>query len=145
MLLRTPRRLLSFQNSRHHIQYMIGSLLVASFDRVRCPQSIMKRVNIPRTIWVYGEMFGYKYTLMGDGMEIAQLAYSRNPVNSVIHKIHHHLLGHCACCSSYRLLQYQDTELGNLCADCSEHTMSADIELNFGGYDLCRPEVSKKS
>jgi hypothetical protein len=23
-------------------------------------------------------------------------------------------------------------------------TMSADIELNFGGYDLCRPEVSRK-
>jgi hypothetical protein len=28
-------------------------------------------------------------------------------------------------------------------ADCAEHTMAADIELNFGGYDLCRPEVSK--
>jgi hypothetical protein len=94
---------------------------------------------------VYGEMFGQKYTLLGDGMENAKLVHSRNLVNSVIHKIHHHVLGQCACCSSYRLLQYQDTELGNLCADCSEHTMSADIELNFGGYDLCRPGVSKKS
>jgi hypothetical protein len=94
---------------------------------------------------VYGEMFGQKYTLLGDGMENAKLVHSRNLVNSVIHKIHHHVLGQCACCSSYRLLQYQDTELGNLCADCSEHTMSADIELNFDGYDLCRPGVSKKS
>jgi hypothetical protein len=86
-----------------------------------------------------------KYNLMPDGIEIAQLVCSRNPVNSVIHKIRHHILGQCACCGSYRLLQCKDTELGNLCAECSEHTMSADIELNFGGYDLCRPEVSKKS
>jgi hypothetical protein len=66
-------------------------------------------------------------------------------VNSVIHKISHHILGNCACCASYRLLKYQDDELGNLCSECAEHTMAADIELNFGGYDLCRPEVSKKS
>ena len=66
-------------------------------------------------------------------------------MNSVIQKISHHILGNCAYCASYRLLKYQDTELGNLCSDCAEHTMAADIELNFGGYDLCRPEVSKKS
>jgi hypothetical protein len=66
-------------------------------------------------------------------------------VNSVIHKISHHILGHCACCSSYRLLKYEDAELGNLCAECAEYTMAADIELNFGGYDLCRPEASKKN
>jgi hypothetical protein len=79
------------------------------------------------------------------GTEIAAEFTRENPVNSVIHKISHHTLGQCACCGSYRLLQYQDTELGNLCADCSEHVVSADIELNFGGYTLCRPEVSKKS
>ncbi len=82
---------------------------------------------------------------MPDGIENAELVCPRNTVNSVIYKIRHHILGQCVCCSSYRLLHYQDTELGNLCAECSQHTMSADIELNFGGYDLCRPEVSKKS
>ena len=86
-----------------------------------------------------------KYSLMRDGIENAELVCSRNTVNSVIQKIRHHILGQCACCSSYRLLQYQDTELGNLCAECFQHTVSADIELNFGGYDLCRPEASKKS
>jgi hypothetical protein len=64
-------------------------------------------------------------------------------VNSVIHKINHHVLGHCACCSSRRLLEYQDAELGIICAECAEHVVSADIELNFGGYELCRPEATK--
>jgi hypothetical protein len=73
------------------------------------------------------------------------LGEPRNPVNSVIRKISHYILGHCACCSSYRLLQYEDGELGNLCNQCAEHTMAADIELNFGGYDLCRPETTNKN
>lgn len=80
-----------------------------------------------------------------DGIKTAAWCARTNPVNSVIHKIGHHLLGHCACCNEYRLLAYQDAELGYLCNECAEHAMAADIELNFGGYDLCRPEVTKKN
>jgi hypothetical protein len=80
-----------------------------------------------------------------DWHQSCSLMRSRNPVNSVIHKISHHILGKCACCGTYRLLKYEDAEPGNLCVECAEHVMSADIELNFGGYELRRPEVTKKN
>jgi hypothetical protein len=57
----------------------------------------------------------------------------------VTRKIAHHLVGHCDCCGGYRSLKYYDPELGNLCFRCHEHLVVADIELNFGGYSLCRP------
>ncbi|HET9376618.1 MAG TPA: hypothetical protein VFO40_16715 [Chthoniobacterales bacterium] len=66
-------------------------------------------------------------------------------MNSVIHKISHHTLGSCACCGTYRLLKYEDAELGILCDECAEYAMAADIELNFGGYELRRPEVTKQN
>lgn len=71
--------------------------------------------------------------------------YPENPVNPVIQKITYHLVDHCACCAGYRSLKYQDIELGYLCAECAEHAVVADIELNFGGYDLCRPQVTQKN
>jgi len=58
----------------------------------------------------------------------------------VTRKIDGHLVGHCDCCSGYRSLMFYDPELGNLCFRCNEHLMVADIELNFGGYGLCRPQ-----
>jgi hypothetical protein len=54
------------------------------------------------------------------------------------------LVGHCDCCDGYRSLKYEDQELGFLCLRCSEHSIVADIELNFGGYNLCRPERKLK-
>jgi hypothetical protein len=57
----------------------------------------------------------------------------------VIRKISYHLVGHCDCCDGYRTLKYQDEELGFLCLRCADHSMVADIELNCGGYNLCRP------
>ena len=61
-------------------------------------------------------------------------------MNVVIRKLSHHLVGHCDCCDGYRALKYQDQELGYLCLSCADHSAAADIELNFGGYDLCRPK-----
>jgi hypothetical protein len=58
----------------------------------------------------------------------------------MIRKIVHHMVGHCDCCGGYRSLMYHDPELGNLCFGCNDHLMVADIELNLGGYGLCRPE-----
>ena len=63
-------------------------------------------------------------------------------MNSVIQQINHHMVGHCDCCDGYRTLQYHDSELGYLCFRCLDHSMVADIELNHGGYTLCRPGVS---
>jgi hypothetical protein len=62
-------------------------------------------------------------------------------MNVVISKLSHHLVGHCDCCDGYRALKYQDQELGYLCVSCADHSAAADIELNFGGYDLCRPNT----
>jgi hypothetical protein len=62
-------------------------------------------------------------------------------MNFVTRKIARHLVGHCDCCGGYRSLMYYDPELGNLCFRCNEHLMVADIELNFGGYSLCRPDL----
>jgi hypothetical protein len=61
------------------------------------------------------------------------------PMNSVIQRIDHHMVGHCDCCDGYRTLEYHDSELGCLCFRCFDHSMVADIELNHGGYTLCRP------
>ena len=61
-------------------------------------------------------------------------------MNFVTRKIDGHLVGHCDCCGGYRSLMYYDPEVGNLCFRCNEHLMVADIELNFGGYSLCRPQ-----
>ena len=58
----------------------------------------------------------------------------------VITKIGHHLVGHCDCCGGYRTLKYQDEEIGELCVECANHSANADIELNFGGYHLRRPQ-----
>ena len=60
-------------------------------------------------------------------------------MNIVIRKILHHIVGHCDCCGGYRSLMYDDPELGVFCFGCKDHLMVADIELNFGGYNLCRP------
>jgi len=57
----------------------------------------------------------------------------------IIKKISRHLVGHCDCCDGYRALKYQDQEIGYLCLACAEFSAVADIELNFGGYELCRP------
>ena len=57
-----------------------------------------------------------------------------------IEKIRHHLVGHCDCCGGYRALKYQDQEIGELCVECAHHSAIADIELNFGGYHLRRPQ-----
>jgi hypothetical protein len=57
-----------------------------------------------------------------------------------IEKIRHHLVGHCDCCGGYRALKYQDQEIGDLCVECANHSAIADIELNFGGYHLRRPQ-----
>jgi hypothetical protein len=56
MLLRTLGRPQSLQNSGHDIRYMIGSLVVASFERVRCPQSVTKRTRMRiESISVFGK------------------------------------------------------------------------------------------
>src|SRR6202035_4961941 len=34
------------------------------------------------------------------------------PMNFVIQRIAHHMVGHCDCCDGYRALQYHDSELG---------------------------------
>ncbi|MBV9272660.1 MAG: hypothetical protein JO333_02105 [Verrucomicrobia bacterium] len=60
-------------------------------------------------------------------------------MNTVIRSLDYHLMGHCDCCGGYRLLKYYDQELGFTCMSCGAHCVIADIELNFGGYDLCRP------
>ncbi len=65
-------------------------------------------------------------------------------MSAVIQRISYHLVGHCDCCDGYRSLKYEDQELGFLCLRCSEHSIVADIELNFGGYNLCRPEPRLK-
>ena len=67
------------------------------------------------------------------------------PMNFVIQRIAHHMVGHCDCCDGYRALQCHDSELGFLCFRCFAHTMVADIELNHGGYTLCRPGVKSAS
>jgi hypothetical protein len=67
------------------------------------------------------------------------------PMNSVIQHIDHHMVGHCDCCDGYRALEYYDSELGCLCFRCIDHLMVADIELNHGGYTLCRPGVKYPS
>jgi hypothetical protein len=64
-------------------------------------------------------------------------------MNAVIQKVGHHLVGHCDCCEGYRWLSYHDQELGFLCLGCADHSVIADIELNWGGYDLCRPSPQK--
>ena len=56
-------------------------------------------------------------------------------MSAVIKEISYHLVGHC---DDYRSLKFQDQELGVLCLGCLNHSMVADIELNCGGYDLCR-------
>jgi hypothetical protein len=76
--------------------------------------------------------FGTKYALVNLGPLYEEM-------NAVIRKITYHLVGHCACCDGYRALKYQDREIGYLCLKCADHSAVADIELNFGGYDLCRP------
>ena len=58
----------------------------------------------------------------------------------VIQQIDHHMVGHCDCCDGYRALEYFDRKFGCLCFRCIDHLMVADIELNHGGYSLCRPE-----
>ena len=63
------------------------------------------------------------------------------PMKSVIQQIDHHMVGHCDCCDGYRTLEYFDNELGCLCLRCIDHLMVADIELNHGGYALCRPGI----
>jgi len=60
-------------------------------------------------------------------------------MSTVIQSIDYHLVGHCDCCDGYRSLKYRDQELGFLCLTCRDHSIIADIELNHGGYDLCRP------
>ena len=60
-------------------------------------------------------------------------------MSTVIKKISYHLVGHCDYCDGYRCLEYEDQELGFLCLRCGAHSIVADIELNCGGYDLCRP------
>jgi hypothetical protein len=64
------------------------------------------------------------------------------PMNFVIQQIDHHTVGHCDCCDGYRSLEYHDSELGYLCFRRIDHMMVADIELNHGGYTLCRPGVT---
>ena len=59
-----------------------------------------------------------------------------------IEQIDHHMVGHCDCCDGYRALEYYDRELGYLCFRCIDHLMVADIELNHGGYTLCRPALA---
>jgi hypothetical protein len=61
-------------------------------------------------------------------------------MSAVIKDVSHHLVGHCDCCDGYRSLKFQDQELGFLCVGCLDHSIVADIELNCGGYDLCRPK-----
>jgi hypothetical protein len=63
------------------------------------------------------------------------------PMKSVIQQINHHMVGHCDCFGGYRTLGYFDNELGCLCLRCIDHLMVADIELNHGGYALCRPKI----
>ena len=54
------------------------------------------------------------------------------------------MVGHCDCCGGYRSLKYQDQELGFLCLKCGAHSVMADLELNNGGYDLCRQKPNGK-
>jgi hypothetical protein len=66
-------------------------------------------------------------------------------MNPMIQQVDHHMVGHCDCCDGYRVLEYHDSELGYLCFRCIDHLMVADIELNHGGYTLCRPGVKSPS
>jgi hypothetical protein len=68
----------------------------------------------------------------------------QSTIGLIVRKVSHHLVGHCDCCGGYRRLGYYDAELGYLCFRCRDHALVADIELNVGGYELCRPKPSDK-
>jgi hypothetical protein len=107
---------------------------VSNFRETLAPNGERRTVNAKRSV-PQATAKKWQGSVSGEFRTVAISA----PMNSVIQHIAHHMVGHCDCCDGYRALEYHDSELGCLCFSCIDHLMVADIELNHGGYTLCRP------